>query len=118
MGCEPHLDSFGPNGVVFPHSSCNMGGGGGGDISCEGQRCYEKGSEKHCVGAEMKHIWLFGGGYTQTIMHDNKTQTQTHTCWLKTRCTNTRFVWVMQNIWNQFDATTPPSSNLSPHQLW
>lgn len=26
MGCGPYLDNFGPNGVVFPHGSCNMGG--------------------------------------------------------------------------------------------
>lgn len=26
MGRAPYLDSFGPNGVVFPFSSCNMGG--------------------------------------------------------------------------------------------
>lgn len=26
MGCGPYLDSFGPNGVVFPRGSCNMGG--------------------------------------------------------------------------------------------
>lgn len=25
-GRGPYLDSFGPNGVVFPRGSCNMGG--------------------------------------------------------------------------------------------
>lgn len=61
MGCGPYLDSFGPNGVTFPHGSCNTGG----YLlwRARDQRCCENGSETDRVGSDTKHMWLCSGGH-------------------------------------------------------
>ncbi len=112
LRCRPYLDSFGPNGVVFPCDLCDMGG----HLLREGrdQGCYERWSEEGLC-----RLW----NATHMVVWWWRIHRQSCRQWnpntdLNMQDINTHLHSVHtkpQDIWNQFDMTTPPQ--LSNHQV-